>query len=146
MPPAETGHLVVHGTAVAWEGRAALILGASGTGKSALALQAIALGARLVADDRTLLRRDGPELLADPATAAIAGMIEARHVGLLRLPFEAGVPVGLAVDLDTVETERLPPLRHIKLLGRNLPLLRRAAGPHFAASLLFCLAKARIEP
>ena len=55
MPPAESGDLTVHGTTVARAGRAVLILGASGTGKSALALQMIALGARLVADDLSLI-------------------------------------------------------------------------------------------
>ncbi|MDX5349528.1 MAG: serine kinase, partial [Paracoccaceae bacterium] len=46
------GPQIVHATSVAVDGRGLLILGPSGAGKSSLALRLIALGARLVADDR----------------------------------------------------------------------------------------------
>ena len=56
----DPGTINLHASAVALDGRGALLLGASGAGKSGLALRLMALGARLVADDRVLLRR-GPE-------------------------------------------------------------------------------------
>ena len=54
----------VHGTSVAIGGRAALITGPSGSGKSDLALRLIDRGFTLVSDDQTVVRRDGERLLA----------------------------------------------------------------------------------
>ena len=56
----------LHASAVAIEGRAVLITGPSGSGKSGLALDIIALGARLVADDGVILRREGERLILSP--------------------------------------------------------------------------------
>ncbi len=64
-----------HASCVAYGGRGVLILGASGRGKSALALRLMALGAVLVADDRTDLCREGDSVMAR-APDAIKGMIE----------------------------------------------------------------------
>lgn len=128
----------LHATCVCADGRAVLILGASGSGKSSLALQLTALGARLVADDRTrLTRTDGTIVAWAPAT--LAGCIEARGVGILRLPHLVSAPVVLVVDLDHSEDQRLPEPHQVTLLGVTLPCLWRAPGPHFAAAVLHCL-------
>ena len=114
----------VHGTAVALDGRALLITGAPGTGKSSLALDLVALGAVLVADDRVdLTAREGTVLAAPPP--ALAGLIEARSLGVLRLPHAAPVPVMLVLDLDEPEPLRLPVRRSIGLLGCPLPRILR---------------------
>ena len=73
-PPPGDAPLNLHGSAVALEGRGLLILGASGTGKSALALRMMAHGARLVADDRVVLARRGDALIAS-APPALRGTI-----------------------------------------------------------------------
>ena len=65
-------------------GAALLILGASGRGKSALALGLMAAGATLVADDRTHLHARRRRQLVASAPAAIAGLIEARGIGILK--------------------------------------------------------------
>lgn len=147
VPPvsseADDARLVVHASCVGWRGRAALILGASGSGKSTLALQLIALGAELVSDDRTALSRTADGLIAAPPDS-IAGLIEARHVGLMRLPFAPHLPVSLAVNLDLIESERLPPQRSIAFLGVPLTLLHRVDGPQFPPALLHCLSGARL--
>jgi HPr kinase/phosphorylase len=120
-------------------GRAALITGGAGTGKSSLALEMIALGARLVSDDQVVLRRRGDRILASPPDA-IAGLIEARGVGLLRVePLRRAVPVTLCVDLNKTEPERLPPQHRRALLGVELPLVHRSAMCHFAAALIVYL-------
>ena len=126
--------LVLAGTTVALDGRAVLITGPSGSGKSALALQMMALGATLVADDRTCVS-EGPGGLTASAPAAIRGMIEARGLGLLAAEAAPGRIV-VVVDLARTETERLPPARSTTVAGRPLPLLHKIEGPHFAAALL----------
>ncbi|SFH69014.1 HPr kinase/phosphorylase [Albimonas pacifica] len=114
---------------------AALILGPSGAGKSSLALELISRGARLVADDRCHLRA-GPAGLAASAPAAIAGLIEARGVGLIPLHPLAEARVVAAVDLSRPEPERLPPLRRLRLLGVDLPLILQPSAPALFALLL----------
>lgn len=136
---------ILHASCVARDGRALLILGRSGSGKSSLALDLIALGATLVADDRTIVRRKADRLIAS-APPAIAGRIEARHIGLLRLPICHEADVALAIDLDRPETHRLPPQRHMDVLGQTVTLLFRPPGVHSASGLLHCLMDRRETP
>ena len=126
--------ILVHGTTVAVAGRGVLIRGASGRGKSDLALRLIDGGARLVADDQTRLARRGDHLLAD-APAPIAGLIEARGLGILRLP-HGPAPLALVVDLvaDPAEIERLPAPETAEWLGVTLPRLRLAGFEASAAA------------
>ena len=132
-PPATEG-LTLHASCVALEGRAALIRGRAGSGKSALALQLVALGAGLVADDRTRLWQEAGALWAD-APAAIRGLIEARGIGLLHAPAAGPARPALIVDLDRAEPERLPPLRQERLLGVALPVVGNPGGVHLPASI-----------
>jgi serine kinase of HPr protein (carbohydrate metabolism regulator) len=96
----------IHASSVAIGGRAVLIGGLSGKGKSDLALRLIDRGARLVSDDYSFVRREGEQLLAS-APATIAGKIEIRGIGVAEFPAESDVPVALFVDLDE-SPERLP--------------------------------------
>jgi HPr kinase/phosphorylase len=134
--PAET---IVHASAVALSGRALLITGPSGSGKSTLALGLLALGAGLVADDRTRLTRDGGGPVIASAPAPIAGLIEVRGLGLLRVAPAPPAPVAVVVDLGIDETERLPPERATVVLGRRLRLLHRPPTPNLAAALYLLL-------
>ncbi|WP_244437480.1 HPr kinase/phosphorylase [Roseivivax isoporae] len=130
---------------MALDGRAALIRGRAGSGKSALALGMMAAGAALVADDRVILTRDGDGIVLS-APEAIRGLIEARGIGLLRArPAEGPVRLSVVVDLDTPETARLPPLRHVTLLSCAVPVLHNFAHPHFAAALVQYLKGGRHE-
>ena len=124
------------------DGRAVLITGPSGSGKSGLALDLLALGARLVADDGVILRREGERLLAR-SPDAIRGVIEARGIGLLNAEPLDDVPVALVVDLGTTETERLPPWRTTTLDGIAIPLLHKVESLHFAAAVRQYLAHGR---
>jgi serine kinase of HPr protein (carbohydrate metabolism regulator) len=96
----------VHASCVAIDGHAVLIEGLSGAGKSDLALRLIDRGATLVADDYTMLRREGDRLIAT-APATIAGMIEVRGLGILPFPYEDGLPVALLITLGGA-VERMP--------------------------------------
>ncbi|WP_276718301.1 HPr kinase/phosphorylase [Pseudooceanicola nitratireducens] len=127
--------LTLHASTIAWDGRALLIEGPSGAGKSGLALALMAYGAQLVADDRTILTRDGDALIAQ-APDTIRGRIEARGMGILKADPAGPTPVAAIVTMSDVETDRLPPRRSRNLLGIPLPLLHYVESPYFAASLL----------
>ncbi len=137
--------LTLHATTVALGDRGLLILGRSGAGKSALALALMSLGATLVADDRTILTTRDDALIAT-CPLAIRGLIEARGMGLLRALPQDEATLAAAVDLDTVETERLPEPHRIVLLNRSLPLLHKVETGYFAAALLQYLKEGTAEP
>jgi serine kinase of HPr protein (carbohydrate metabolism regulator) len=84
-----------------------LLFGRSGAGKSDLALRFIARGAKLVADDRTELFLERGMLFAR-APKTIAGLMEIRGVGIIRLPAVAKARIVLAVHL--VSEKRIPRL------------------------------------
>ncbi len=116
----------LHVSTVAIGGRAVLIGGRSGQGKSDLALRLIDRGAALVSDDYTHVRRAGEKLLAS-APANIAGKIEVRGIGVIDSPAESDVPVALFVDLDH-EPERLPePGSTLSVAGIAVPVVTLSA-------------------
>lgn len=126
---------IVHGSCVAAHGHGVLIVGPSGSGKSSLALHLMALGARLVSDDQTVLIRQGERVQAT-APAAISGMIEARGVGLLRADAFGLAHLALVIDLGTAERDRLPPPRMASLLGTPLRLLHKSDNSAFPAAIM----------
>jgi HPr kinase/phosphorylase len=131
-----TESLLVHATAVAIGGRAVLLRGPSGSGKSDLALRLIDAGARLIADDRTILFRDGNAILAR-TPESIAGLIEARGVGILRVGSLPAARVVLIADLISPErVERLPELSSEMILGVAIPLVAVAPFEASAAAKL----------
>jgi len=116
----------VHGTSVALGGDGVLLRGPSGCGKSDLAIRLIDGGARLIADDQTELLLAGNDVIASPPRT-IAGQIEARGVGILRVPYVARIPLRLVVDLVPPETvERMPEDDYAELLGCSIPRLALA--------------------
>jgi serine kinase of HPr protein (carbohydrate metabolism regulator) len=116
----------VHATAVAIHGRAVLIGGRSGTGKSDLALRLIDRGAALISDDYTHIRRVRDQAIAGPP-ATIAGKIEVRGVGVVEYEPVADVPVALFIDLDR-EPDRLPDMAERRMLaGVSIPTIGLAA-------------------
>jgi len=112
----------IHASAVAIDGRAVLIGGRSGTGKSDLALRLIDRGAALVSDDYTHIRRVKGQALAG-AAPNIEGRIEMRGVGLVEMAFVTDVPVALLVDLDR-GPERLPDMAERRMIaGVAIPVI-----------------------
>jgi len=123
----------VHGSTVASNGRAVLITGPSGSGKSDLALRLIDRGFTLVSDDQTIVRKDGSRLLAS-APPTIAGKLEIRGIGIVEMERADNVPVALIVEL-TSDIRRLPDdSRERPILGVQLPLVTIDAMTASAAS------------
>ncbi len=113
----------LYGTSVAIGGAGVLLQGPSGSGKSDLALRLIDEGARLVADDQTEVERSGNDL-ALRAPAALAGLIEARGLGLMRVPHVAEAPLRLIVELAAeAAIERLPEARVRTIEGVAVPVI-----------------------
>jgi serine kinase of HPr protein (carbohydrate metabolism regulator) len=115
----------LHASCVAIGGRAVLLAGGSGCGKSDLALRLIDRGARMVSDDYTLLRAEDGRLIAS-APATIAGRLEVRGVGIVGLAALNAAPVCLFADLERVP-ERLPERATITLAGLDVPAVALAA-------------------
>ncbi|HEY0444897.1 MAG TPA: aldolase [Allosphingosinicella sp.] len=112
----------LHASCVAKDGRAVLISGRSGSGKSDLALRLIDRGASLVSDDYTIVRRVDGRLLAK-APANIQGKMEVRGVGIVPFAHASDVPVSLLVDLD-LGIERLPERRDpLRIAGVDVPVV-----------------------
>jgi serine kinase of HPr protein (carbohydrate metabolism regulator) len=126
---------LLHASCVALQGRGLLILGASGSGKSSLSLQLMAYGCALVADDAVAVSRDNGLLVAD-CPPSIRGRIEARGLGLLAAEPAGAVRLAAVVDLDRIETQRLPPERTLTLLGVAVPLILNSPRLLFAPALL----------
>lgn len=112
----------VHASAVAIDGRAVLITGPSGSGKSDLALRLLDRGFTLVSDDQTVVERCGDQLMAS-APATIVGKLEVRGIGIVDVKTVTAVPLALIVEL-TSEIQRLPDdNRHRMLLDVPMPLI-----------------------
>ncbi|MBK1671134.1 hypothetical protein CKO28_24320 [Rhodovibrio sodomensis] len=109
----------LHASCAVLNARAVLLRGPSGSGKSDILLRLVAAaGAGLVADDQVLLARDGDALVAR-APDSLQGVMEARGVGLLRLPAAGPARVVLLADL-TPRPRRQPDPAHETVLGCRL--------------------------
>jgi len=98
----------LHATCVSISGTGVLIRGASGSGKSDLALRLIDQGAELVSDDYCEVTVESGRVMA-AAPATISGKLEVRGFGIVRLAHIEKVAVGLIVDLSEPDSiERLP--------------------------------------
>jgi len=92
----------IHGTCVARDGAGVLILGPSGAGKSDLALRLLDRGFALVADDQVHISDH-----VAWAPEALAGLLEVRGLGIVRLPYLSRATLKLVIALTTA-SERLP--------------------------------------
>jgi HPr kinase/phosphorylase len=126
----------VHASAVLVGARAVLIRGPAGSGKSRLAFDLISAAgsggplrfARLVADDRAEVEAAAGRLLVRPAPA-LAGLIEVRGLGLRRLPHEPVAVIGLVVDLDAADAQRLPAAEQARVTIDGIAIARVAVAP-----------------
>jgi len=137
----------IHATAIVIGRTGLLFLGPSGSGKSALAFSCLAaakplgLAASLVADDRVLISRHNGSIVAK-CPPSIAGLMEIRYTGIVRIPYVSQAEMHFAVRaVDPATAERLPPEdeRIDITTSARLPLIRVAAT--FANPLAIIMAK-----
>jgi serine kinase of HPr protein (carbohydrate metabolism regulator) len=144
--------VILHATAIAVGGRAALLFGASGSGKSDLALRCLipiarlggkAVTPELVADDQVEIALEGGQIVCRPPPP-IAGRIEVRGLGIVDVPHLPMARVVLAVVLDGPPAERMPEPAMRQILGIDIPEIQLSP---FEASapmkLLLALQQAR---
>ena len=143
LGPSQSPHKILHASCVSAEGRGILILGRAGSGKSSLALKLMGLGADLISDDRTFVKRRSDKLIATcPNT--IKGQIEARGVGLLTVAPLGCTELSLVVDLSLQIDERLPNDDTYEIFGIRLRCIGRSRLDAFAEAIYF-LAKRMVS-
>ena len=110
----------MHATCVDINGSGVLIVGSSGSGKSSLAINLLALGSKLVADDQCeLVKKNNRFSVSKPAS--LPNSIEIRGVGLVSVPMVVETSLDWVVNMDEAETERMPDLRFTKIDGYRVP-------------------------
>lgn len=124
----------MHGSCVSRNGDAVLFIGPSGSGKSDLVLRLLSRGFELVADDQVDIRNG---IASSPAH--LAGLLEARGLGIVRLPYRTEARLALIVELDG-RADRMPlPYQHPEL---SLPVVNidatAASAPERVALALDC--------
>jgi len=122
----EVSSETIHASCVSIKGRAVLIEGRSGEGKSDLALRLIDRGATLVADDQTICQRQDGILLASPPMT-IAGRIEVRSLGILEMPHIERAPVALLIVILDAPPRFPGDPRKRRIAGVDVPVLALAA-------------------
>ncbi len=123
----------IHASTVAIDGRAVLIVGPSGSGKSDLALRMLDRGFLLVSDDQTIIKKSGSRLTAS-APPTIRGKLEIRGVGIVTMDQVDDQPVALLVEL-TSDIQRLPDdSRERPVMGVPVPMISVDAQTASAAS------------
>lgn len=122
----EVSSETVHGACVAIGGRAVLIEGRSGEGKSDLALRLIDRGAALVADGQVICQRSDKVLLAS-APAHLTGRIEVRGLGIVEMPSVERIPVDLLIVILDAPPRFPEDARTRRIAGIDVPVLALAA-------------------
>ncbi len=114
----------LRGTCISIDGRGVLLRGASGSGKSDLALRLLDEGGELVSDDYTDVEQNGHMLMA-MAPSAIHGLLEVRGFGVISLDARPSAPLVAVIDLvPLAEVERMPDPQQARILDVNLPCFR----------------------
>ena len=132
----------IHASAALVGARAVLVRGPSGSGKSSFVLALLRAAqsgvlsfARLVADDRAIVTASHGRLIVRPADT-LAGLIEARGLGIVRLPYEGAAVIGCVVDLGA-DSKRLPEDGERETVIAGVRLARLAVAPGADPLLLF---------
>ena len=124
---------LLHASCVEYTGSGILICGEPGSGKSDLCFRLIGKGARLTADDQTIIENDGGRLTAS-CPECLRGLLEIRGIGIVETPFLPQTRINLKLSLQTGEKiDRMPEAETETIEGVEIPVLRINA---FEASVI----------
>ena len=133
--------LTMHATCVDVNGSGVLIIGRSGSGKSSLAINLLALGSTLVADDQCeLVRKNNKCSISKPAS--LPKSIEIRGVGLVSVPMVNETNLDWVVNMDEAEKERMPTPRFTEIGGFKVPTVFGKEMDHLASRIYVLVSNA----
>jgi serine kinase of HPr protein (carbohydrate metabolism regulator) len=130
----------MHATGIIWKHVGILLVGEAASGKSSLAAEMITRGAILVGDDQLLLSEEDGKIFAD-APPALAGVLELRDVGLIRMPYTARAQMHVVVECGDHAVEP----KTIELMHVVLPRIVLQAEHAISAAKLILYAEALHE-
>ena len=128
----------LHASAVSINNKAVLILGQSGSGKSAFSLQLMALGGHLIGDDQVFLNMQNDKMVISSHPNAM-GRIEVRGVGVFEALAANHVEIQCAVNLDREPSERLPKKQQFQIGLTNIEQYDLKGVSHGAAFIYLLL-------
>jgi HPr kinase/phosphorylase len=130
----------MHGSCVSKDGDAVLVVGPPGSGKSDLVLRLLSRGFELVADDQVTISNG---VASSPKE--LAGLLEVRGLGIVRLPYRAHARLVLVVELDE-RADRMPmPRNHPELNVPVVPIDAAAASAPDRVTLALQCAIGRVS-
>ena len=113
---------IIHASSVDINGKGVVILGKSGAGKSNLAIKLISMGAKLISDDQTHFKfKENKIIISKPETTP--NFIEARGIGLIKVPFVVSSKLFCFVKITNLELNRLPNAKNKYCFGKKIKLL-----------------------
>ncbi len=116
--------LKIQATAICYNGKAFLIQGKSGVGKSSLALSLVRQGAFLISDDITNVQLLDNKIFACPPIEK-KGWLEVRSVGLISgFPVYQQAPIRAVIELSETKPERVPKEQEIEILDKKIPFFQ----------------------
>ena len=113
---------IIHASSVDINGKGVVILGKSGAGKSNLAIKLISMGAKLISDDQTHFKfKENKIIISKPETTP--NFIEARGIGLIKVPFVVSSKLFCFVKITNLELNRLPNAKNKYCFGKKIKLM-----------------------
>ena len=113
---------IIHASSVDINGKGVVILGNSGAGKSSLAIKLISMGAKLISDDQTHFKfKENKIIISKPETTP--NFIEARGIGLIKVPFVVSSKLFCFVKITNLELNRLPNAKNKYCFGKKIKLM-----------------------
>ena len=113
---------IIHASSIDINGKGVVILGKSGAGKSNLAIKLISMGAKLISDDQTHFKfKENKIIISKPETTP--NFIEARGIGLIKVPFVVSSKLFCFVKITNLELNRLPNAKNKYCFGKKIKLM-----------------------
>ena len=113
---------IIHASSIDINGKGVVILGKSGAGKSNLAIKLISMGAKLISDDQTHFKfKENKIIISKPKTTP--NFIEARGIGLIKVPFVVSAKLFCFVKITNLELNRLPNAKNKYCFGKKIKMM-----------------------